>query len=183
MNSNPEPVAQDSSEQGRQDGWLDFKAAIDAHQAKLHAFAYRLLGGKIEAEDALQNAYLKAYQASQADGAVVSKLPWLYQVVYSCCIDELRNARRTAHDTLDDVASLATQPEADVTWALSAALLALPAPSRAAVLLVDVHGLSYAEAAEVLDLPRGTIASRLNHGRQTLRQALADHRPATGRTQ
>jgi RNA polymerase sigma-70 factor, ECF subfamily len=182
MSSNPEPIAQDSAERGR-DGWLDFKAAIDAHQAKLHAFAYRLLGGKIEAEDALQNAYLKAYQASQADGAVTFKLPWLYQVVYSCCVDELRNARRTAHDTLDDVASLATQPEADVTRALSAALLALPAPSRAAVLLVDVHGLSYAEAAEVLDLPRGTIASRLNHGRQILRKALADYRPATRRTQ
>ena len=175
-------MAHDSYEP-RADAWPGFKAVIGAHQARLHAFAYRLLGGRAEAEDALQNAYLKAYQASQRSGAVLFELPWLYRVVYSCCIDELRKARRTAHDTLDAVAGLPTQPETDMARALSLALLALPAPSRAAVLLVDVHGLSYAEAAEVLDLPRGTIASRLNHGRQTLRTTLADYRPKTGRTQ
>jgi RNA polymerase sigma-70 factor (ECF subfamily) len=52
-------------------------------------------------------------------------------------------------------------------------------PTRAAVLLVDVHGLSYMEAAEALDLPRGTVASRLNHGRETLRETLAAHAPQT----
>ncbi len=155
--------------------WGRFEEAIASYQSELHAFAYRILGGRSEAEDALQTAYLKAFRAA-ADDQVRLTRPWLYRVVYRCCIDELRRLKRHNHDVLENAAAGVTDDEAtrELSRALSHAFLQLPAPTRAAVLLVDVHGFSYAEAAAALDVPRGTIASRLNHGRDALRVALTD---------
>lgn len=160
------------------DEWALFESVIINHQTELHRFAYRLIGGRGETEEALQNAYLKAFQTSNTGPRVISKLPWLYRVVYHCCIDESRRFARSTHDTLgEDQLGTASEPDTEISRALSAALLALPVSSRGAVLLVDVHGLSYDEAAVVLELPRGTVASRLNHGRRTLRETLAAYRP------
>jgi RNA polymerase sigma-70 factor (ECF subfamily) len=105
--------------------------------------------------------------------------PWLFRVLYRCCVDELRRAARTQHDVLDDLAAAGRgeDEERGLVGALSRALLELPAPTRAAVLLVDVHGLGYDEAAAALGVPRGTIASRLNHGRSALRRALPEYAP------
>jgi len=130
--------------------------------------------------DALQNTYLRAFQASREDSRVLAVLPWLYRVLYRCCVDELRRVRRTRHDVLERVEAREAPVEHAATRALSSALLALPEQMRAAVLLVDVHGLSYDEAADVLEVPRGTVASRLNHGRARLREVLADFRPDMG---
>jgi RNA polymerase sigma-70 factor (ECF subfamily) len=160
--------------------WESFQAVIEERGAELHAFAYRMLGGRAEAEDALQNTYMKAFQATGEDSLVLAALPWLYRVLYRCCVDELRRVRRARHDVLDQLEAQAMPPDYAATRALSSALLGLPEQMRAAVLLVDVHGLSYDEAAEVLNVPRGTVASRLNHGRATLRDVLADFRPGTG---
>lgn len=182
MTSNPERlltvVSNHDADQATQ-----FKAAVESYQAELYAFAYRILGGRADAEDALQNAFLKAFRAVQAEDLPASlSRPWLYTVVYNCCIDELRRVTRTSHDGLDDVALTLPAPRQRyaAARAISAALLALPASSRATVLLVDIHGFSYGEAAAALDVPRGTIASRLNHGREALRQALTDTELSSG---
>lgn len=160
--------------------WQAFEAAIAAHHADLHAFAYRVLGGRTEAEDALQTAYVKAFRAVRA-GNIEESLsrPWLYRVVYRCCIDEFRRSARNQHDVLDDVAALRPEQseQADFVRALSEALFKLPVATRAVVLLIDVQGLSYDEAAAALEIPRGTIASRLNHGRAALRKALPEYSP------
>jgi RNA polymerase sigma-70 factor (ECF subfamily) len=155
--------------------------AVEEQQHDLYAFAYRLLGQQGDAEDALQDAFMKALRAVKSHQvAAAPPRAWLVQVVYHCCIDERRRRKRTTHDVLDEF-SVGGAPETDsaLVRELSAALLALPVPTRAAVLLVDVHGLKYAEAAEALGLPRGTIASRLNHGREALRDALVAHAPQT----
>jgi RNA polymerase sigma-70 factor (ECF subfamily) len=182
MSSNPERlltvVSNDHADQAMQ-----FKAAVESYQAELYAFAYRILGGRGDAEDALQNAFLKAFRTVQAGDLPASlSRPWLYRVVYNCCIDELRRTARTSHDVLDEGAAALPAPHQrhSTARAISAALLALPTSSRATVLLVDIHGFSYDEAAAALDVPRGTIASRLNHGRNALRQALTDAELSTG---
>lgn len=167
-------------DEGSTNRWPAFETAIAEHHGALHAFAYRVLGGRTEAEDALQTAYLKAFRAVRAGeiNAALS-LPWLYRVVYHCCIDELRRVARNRHDVLDETLEAAGPREApaDLVRALSEALLHLSGQTRAAVLLVDVHGLTYDEAAAALEVPRGTIASRLNHGRDALRAALASYEP------
>lgn len=155
--------------------WARFEETVATYHAELHAFAYRILGGRSEAEDALQTAYLKVFRAARGGDGSLTR-PWLYRVVYRCCIDELRRLKRHDHDVLEGLAAGASDdgPTRELTRALSHAFLKLPAPTRAAVLLVDVHGLSYDEAAAALEVPRGTIASRLNHGRDALRAALSD---------
>jgi RNA polymerase sigma-70 factor (ECF subfamily) len=165
--------------------WSVFEATIRDHHADLHAFAYRVLGGRGDAEDALQAAYVKAFRAVQT-GLIeqAPSRPWLFRVLYRCCIDEIRRAARTQHDVLDE-SRLRGRREADefvLLRALSHALLELPPPTRAAVLLVDVHGFAYDDAAAALGVPRGTIASRLNHGRAALRRALPEYAPAWRKT-
>ena len=85
--------------------WRMFESAIRLHHADLHAFAYRVLGEKEQAEDALQSAYVKAFRAVRAGslGSTVNR-PWLFRVVYHCCIDEFRSSARTKHDTVDELA-------------------------------------------------------------------------------
>jgi RNA polymerase sigma-70 factor (ECF subfamily) len=164
--------------------WRAFEAAIAEHQSGLHAFAYRIVGGRAEVEDVLQDAFVKAFRAVRAGHAPPELArPWLYRVVFRCCVDELRRRRRTAHDVLDDVDGVRSPEggDAGLARAVSEALLRLPPRARAAVLLVDVHGLSYEEAAAALELPRGTIASRLNHGRQALRDVLREYAPQKAR--
>lgn len=182
MSSNPERLLTVVSNHDP-DQAMQFKAAVENYQPELYAFAYRILGRRGDAEDALQNAFLKAFRAIQAGNVPASpSRPWLYRVVYNCCIDELRRTTRTSHDVLDEVAAAVPAPHQRHTTAraISTALLSLPASSRATVLLVDIHGFSYDEAADALEVPRGTIASRLNHGRNALRQALTDAELSSG---
>ena len=163
----------------RNDDRTVFADAVEREQKELFAFAFRLLGERSDAEDALQDAFVKALRAVRSrQVAAVPPRAWLFRVVYHCCIDERRRRKRVAHDVLDETTVVATSgADGDLAGELSAALLALPAPTRAAVLLVDVHGLNYTEAAEALDLPRGTVASRLSHGREALRAALSAYAP------
>lgn len=174
-NSAPQPAT--GGDAGR---WQEFEATIAAHHADLHAFAYRILGGRAEAEDALQTAYVKVFRAVRAGNMEASiSRPWLYRVVYRCCIDEFRRSARNQHDVLDEVVGTLRDQGAELGFvrALSQALLNLPVATRAVVVLIDVHGLSYDEAAALLEIPRGTVASRLNHARDALCKALPEYAP------
>jgi RNA polymerase sigma-70 factor (ECF subfamily) len=159
--------------------WRAFEMSLRQHHSGLHAFAYRILGNRQDAEDALQAAYLKSFRAAKARGRSFElNAPWLYRVVYRCCIDKLREVKRNRHDFLGpDAEDTCAQQASSLLAALSEAVLELPLQARAVVLLVDVHGLSYEEAAAVLEVPRGTIASRLNHARSALREALSEFAP------
>jgi RNA polymerase sigma-70 factor, ECF subfamily len=159
--------------------WSAFETSLRQYHPGLHAFAYRILGNRQDAEDALQAAYLKSFRAAKARGRSFElNAPWLYRVVYRCCIDKQREVKRNRHDFLGPEAEDPRAPEASsLVTALSKAVLELPLDARAVVLLVDVHGLSYEEAAAVLEVPRGTVASRLNHARSALREALREFAP------
>ena len=100
---------------------------------------------------------------------------WLYRIAYNACLDELRRSRRDEELPLSDgLRSLSPDP-ADVAAGredLARALAALPPDERATVLLVDAQGFDYRQASRVLGVPEGTIASRLNRARASLRTAL-----------
>jgi RNA polymerase sigma-70 factor (ECF subfamily) len=156
-----------------------FWSLVEPHERGLRALAYRVLGNRDLMDDALQEAYLKAFRALpsfRGDSAMAS---WLYRIVYNSCLDQLRRTGRRRHAPLEatrersdpglDPAEVATR-----RYDLAAALASLPPDMRAAVLLVDAEGMDYREAAEVLGISRGTVASRLNRARAHLRSALAD---------
>lgn len=143
--------------------------------AECWAFAFRLVGDREAAEDAVQDAYLRVLRSRSVKRRIVSgERGLLFRVVYSCSVDELRRRKRRGRllAELQSVPPRAVIGNDGRSGALTAALAALDVDERAAVLLVDVHGLSYAEAADALRVQRGTLASRLHHARARLRAAL-----------
>ncbi len=159
-----------------------FRPLIGRFDERLRRLASRLLGGDpYRMDDALQDAYVRAYRSLAGFQGDSDLGTWLYRITYNACIDELRRGRRRPSpvDTAEavwDRPSREPGPERSVTAAdqVNRALATLPDDQRAAVLLVDGEGLDYAAAAEVLGVAPGTIASRLFRARSTLRLALTE---------
>ena len=154
-----------------------FTAVIRHYDPGLRALAYRLLGDRERMDDALQEAYVKAFRALPGFRGDSSLGTWLYRIAYNACLDELDRDRELHELPLAESPEL-PDPRADLAESvttrrqLTDGLAQLTPTDRAAVLLVDAHGFDYRTAAEVLDVPAGTIASRLNRARAALRRAL-----------
>jgi RNA polymerase sigma-70 factor (ECF subfamily) len=161
---------------GDAEAFVDLVAGADLSHRRL---AFRLLGDRDRIDDVLQDAYARAFRALPSFGGRASLDTWLYRIVYNTCIDELRRLSRREELPLEQWGRGGTEPRpareegsVEQRLDLGEALAALPAELRAVVLLVDAEGLSYTEAAEVLSIPPGTVASRLNRARAELRNAL-----------
>lgn len=153
-----------------------FVALVRQFDLSHRRLAFRLLGGRDRLDDVLQDAYARAFRALPGFRGRSSLETWLYRIVYNACLDELRRAGRRKEVPLEEW----RESGADRTTAveqrldLATALVALPVELRAAVLLVDAEELSYEEAAEILGVPEGTLASRLNRARLALRATLQE---------
>jgi RNA polymerase sigma-70 factor (ECF subfamily) len=152
-----------------------FATLVRHYDPGLRALAFRLLGDRDRMDDALQEAYIRAFRALPRFRGDSAPGTWLYRIAYNACVDELQRDRSVV--SLD---SIRERPDprpgaADTLPArrsLAEALARLEPADRAAVLLVDAQGFDYRSAGEVLGVPEGTIASRLNRARAALRQAL-----------
>jgi RNA polymerase sigma-70 factor (ECF subfamily) len=156
-----------------------FTALVEHYDSRLRALAYHLLGDPDQTDDALQDVYVKAYRGLAAFAGASALSTWLLRITYTTCIDHLRRRGRLV--PVPDLAPQALLPDGpDPTDDLSgraavqSALRRLPPEQRAVVVLVGLQGLEYRQAAEILDVPSGTIASRLSSARKTLRNALRD---------
>jgi RNA polymerase sigma-70 factor (ECF subfamily) len=155
-----------------------FTELLKRHDRKLRALAYRMLrGDRFWMEDALQEAYIRAYRAKDTLRSHDEAGTWLYRIVYNTCVDVQRSAARHRHVPLEDALLPPVHDAPPPGWSgLASALDALPFEQRAAVLLIDAEGLDYAAAAEVLGIPVGTVASRLSRARASLRRDLEGRR-------
>lgn len=157
-----------------------FRQLVRDYDERLRRLAGGLLGADPHrVDDALQEAYIRAYRSLGSFRGESEVGTWLYRVVTNVCLDELRRGRsRPAPVDVTDRAwerpSGAAGPERTVTTAdtVRRALDTIPDDQRAAVLLVDGDGFTFDGAAEVLGAPAGTVASRVSRGRAALRQAL-----------
>ena len=130
-------------------------------------------------DDALQDAYVKAFVALPGFTGASSVGTWLYRIVYNTCLDELRRRGRAPFVSGDDAVERAeathhADDAVETATDLARALSDLPPDFRAAVILIDAEGMSYDEASEILDVPVGTLASRVNRARARLRSALGE---------
>lgn len=137
-----------------------------------------MVGSASGMDDALQDAYLKAWRSLGRFDGRASFSTWLYRIVANTCLDHLRARDRRGEVAVGEGAEPTSGrpgPEREVAerdrlqWALGA----MPPEYRVAVLLVDGEGLSYDEAARMLDISPGTVASRLNRARKALRVVLS----------
>jgi RNA polymerase sigma-70 factor (ECF subfamily) len=154
-----------------------FAAVVRLYERRLRGMAFRVLGDRDRMDDALQEAYVRAFRALPRFRGDARVGTWLFRITYNACLDELAKTRKTAHVPLDELVEQASDdPELesslDARRELAAAFRDLSSDERAAVFLVDVEGFDYAAASKVLHVPVGTVASRLNRARKTLRTAL-----------
>jgi RNA polymerase sigma-70 factor, ECF subfamily len=151
----------------------DFLALVREYDLRHRRLAYRLLGDRHRMDDALQEAYARAYRALPRFKGTSGLATWLYRIVYNACIDELRRSGSRKEVSLEEWRERgAGREDVEQRLDLEAALAALTPELRAVVLLVDADELTYDEAAEVLGVPPGTVASRLSRAREQLKGAL-----------
>jgi len=161
----------------RRSGHAALAAAMVDSDDRLRALAYHLLDSRDSMDDVLQEVYVKAYRGLSAFRGEAAVGTWLHRIAYTTCIDHLRrsnDADPLAAETLERVAA-PDMPQEDLALReqLHGALAELPPEQRVAVLLVLREGYSYSDAAQIMDVPRGTVASRVAAARTTLMGALA----------
>jgi RNA polymerase sigma-70 factor (ECF subfamily) len=150
--------------------------------------ASRLCGSRDSADDLVQETYLQAWRSFHRFEPGTNCRAWLYKILlFSHARQQRRLTRRPIMVALDAAAEAsftADAPTPDTLTAASvkAAFDSLPQVYRVAVMLVDVEEFSYREAADALDVPIGTVMSRLNRGRRLLRVELAKQAAAFGIT-
>lgn len=155
---------------------------------RLHALCWRMTGNPTDAADATQEALIGITRGLATFDARARFGTWAYRVAVNACLDELRRRRRRPEpvgtDRLAAAAPVSAGGEAavDDRLAVDDALRTLSPDFRAAVVLRDLCGLEYAEIADVLDVPIGTVRSRLARGRGALADRMGgNQKPAGGR--
>jgi RNA polymerase sigma-70 factor (ECF subfamily) len=172
-----------------------FNTLVEVYQRQIYNVCYRTLGNAEDAADATQDALLSAFRGlTSFSGPAAGLRAWLLRIAVNACYDQLRRRQRRVSDSLD--APGQTEPDQDTSPAerladprpgpeqrsLSAetarhiqqAIDCLPSDQRLTVVLCDVQGLSYDEAAQVMSVELGTVKSRLSRARAQLRVLLAE---------
>ena len=154
----------------------DFDRLVADHAAPLYRMAYRLLGDRFEAEDAVQDAFRSAWNSRERFDRERGERVWLATILRRRVADRWRRRRLpsiTAGDGLLDVEGPATDPtDHEYTDETQQALDRLPSELRETLLLVVVGELTHQETAHLLDIPLGTVLSRVARARKRLREYL-----------
>jgi RNA polymerase sigma-70 factor (ECF subfamily) len=157
---------------------------LDRHADRIHALCRRIIPHREDALDATQEAMIAVVRGIRRFDGRSAFTTWLYRVATNAALDELRRKqRRPVPADLPDrpapVAPIDSQVEARID--IDAALARVPEEFRVAVVLRDLCDLDYAEIATVLDLPAGTVRSRISRGRAALAEVLGNPGPAPER--
>ena len=155
-----------------------FRIIHDRYRARLFAYTRQMLGGsRSDAEDALQDVFLRAYNALRVDNRPVALKAWLYRVAHNRCIDHLRRPVPAANEVFEMSRTPMPDPMAEVERRddlrrLVADVQRLPEQQRSALLMREMEGLSYADLAEALDVSVPAVKSLLVRARIGLTEAM-----------
>lgn len=164
-------------------------AALDQllrrHHTRLHAVCLRILGHRADADDATQNALIAVVRGLPTFDGRSAFSTWAYRIATNAALDELRRRRRRPQPRLDttEATSRAPEPDPRAERALVAfenrelverALADLPDDFRVAVVLRDVADLDYESIASILEVPIGTVRSRIARGRALLADTIGN---------
>ncbi len=156
-----------------------FNELVRIHAQGVMNVIYRMCGNAQIAEDAAQETFIQAWLHLSSYRPQASLRSWLYRIAVNAATDMLRKEKRILPSALEDLHLQDPQPgpealffQEERTTLVKKAILALPEASRAVLVLREYEGMSYHEIAEALNIPVGTVMSRLNYARKTLRDKL-----------
>ena len=163
-----------------------FAELVNRYQRRLYALAYRMLGSSVEAEDATQEAFLRAYRALHSFRTDATFAPWVYRIATNVCLNEIRKPQyRVTHQSLDapqtehpderPMELQDPQPDAQsqmerraLAGALTQAIGGLPEKQRLAFVLNKYQELSYAEVAGAMNTSEKAVKSLIHRAKEAL---------------
>lgn len=154
---------------------------LEKHRDLLYRIAYSWCHDPSLADDLAQEALLKALRNAKQLKNTDAIKGWLSRILANCWYDYLRRKKDTVDlDSLpyeEDVHAIDSNERQDIIDRVRAMIAELPIGQRQVITLVDLAGFSYAEIATILDIPIGTVMSRICRARKALKTALADYDP------
>lgn len=170
-----------------------YRVIVDRYQGRVYAVIYGMVRNQEDARDLTQETFVRAYQNLSRFRVESGFYTWLYRIAMNTTIDHLRRQKKRAHEAFED--GVATRETGGVMSdgvhmdgpgkslerkrlhaRLLSALDELPEDQRQVIVLREVDGLSYKEISEVLEIPEGTVMSRLFYARKKLQHALSEER-------
>ena len=180
-------MSEDMIRQAQAGDHAAFESLVSAAYERLYGIAYRILRNREAAEDATQDAIVRCWRDLRGLRDPDRFEAWLHRLLVNACRDLARRSRRRPQETFgdpvdtpamaDDYRQLADHDE------LERAFTALPADQRIALVLTHYVGYTAPELAKILDVPTGTVYSRLHYGTRAMREALAGSSAAATATE
>ena len=172
-----------------------FRELVEKYQRKAFSIAFGMVNNRDDAMDLVQEAFLKAYRNLQRFQGSSSFYTWLYRIVVNVCIDHIRKTgKRVIVDYDDQIgreggvegeerirpSTLGFDPSKvygrqELLEQIGRALDSLSPIHKEAIILREIQGLSYQEMADVMNVSKGTVMSRLHHARKNLQEKLVDY--------
>ncbi|MDO4540376.1 MAG: sigma-70 family RNA polymerase sigma factor [Syntrophomonadaceae bacterium] len=170
-----------------------FDELVERYQNKIYTLCYRYMGNEEDAQDVAQETFLKAYRSLRSFRGQSSFGTWLYRICNTVCLDELRKRKRrvvalpldnapeeerdrgSVREIADDsLSGDKVYEQKELEQYIQTMLNEMRVEYRNAIVLRDVMGFSYEEIAAMLDCSLGTVKSRINRGRQTLKNKMEE---------
>lgn len=163
-----------------------FGQLVKNYQQMAYATAYGFVGNREDALELAQDSFVKAYRAMERFDTSMPFYPWLHRIVRNTCLNHIKKRRRRGETSLERLRESGVQfrsntgrPDRqagldEIRGAVGEALEGLEDDHREIIILRHIHGLSYAEIADCLDIPKGTVMSRLHAARRKMRDLLTD---------
>jgi len=169
-----------------------FDELVNRYKQRLYAAAYHMTGNHEDANDLVQDAFIKAYRSLHSFKGQSSFYTWIYRITVNRTINFLKRNKQRDHASLNDMdASVETDPDYvelmshvtprrevglnELQEKLNEAIQKLSEEHRAVVIMHDVQGMTHADIAKVMGCSEGTVRSRLFYARQQLQGLLSDY--------
>jgi len=166
-----------------------FEQLIEKYQKKVYNIALKMLGNKEDAYDMSQEVFIRVYRSIDKFKEQASLSTWIYKITTNACLDEIRRRKNRFTVSIDDDMELndskvkrqieydGPSPEIiveenELREIINKSIQQLPEQYRVVTILRDIQGFSYEEIANILDVPQGTVKSRINRARAMLRDIL-----------
>ena len=172
-----------------------YRVLVERYERRIYHVVYGMVRSPEDAHDLAQDAFIKAFQNLHRFRLESKFYTWLCRIAMNVTIDHLRKQKHRRHSEFDDsrggvtggqvvrLHSAPDDPSANVAQArmyriIMDAVDTLPDDQRQVLVLRELEDMPYKEIAEILDIPEGTVMSRLYYARRRLQELLAEHRPS-----